>query len=159
MFRRSSCRGKNNIARANDQERLSHNDVTVARVRGKAGHCWCWSVMARWFVTVDGAHVGRVIRGAVPTRRVGDEASLKGWSGDNTRFRTSTAERVHVQHFSRSARGAIKFSNAERVGRMWERLRMLSRRYCWINRPGSLVARSYHFFNTTYTEPWSYRIF
>lgn len=154
MFRRSSCRGKNNIARANDQERLSHNDVTVARVRGKAGHCWCprwcwcwcWSVMARWFVTVDGAHVGRVIRGAAPTRRVGDEASLKGWSGDNTRFRTSTAERVHVQHFSRSAHGVIKFSNAERVGRMWDRLRVLLRRYCWINRPESLAARSYYLF-------------
>lgn len=54
------------------------------------------------------------VRGVAPTRRVGDEASLKGWSGDNTRFRTSTAERVHVQHFSRSARSAIKFSNAER---------------------------------------------
>jgi len=89
-------------------------------------------VMARWFVTVDGAHVERVVRGAALTRRVGDEASLKGWSGDNTRFRTSTIERVHVQHFSRSACGAIKFSNAER-GRMWDRLWVLSRRYCWIS--------------------------
>jgi len=41
-------------------------------------------VIARWFVTVDGAYVGRVVRGVAPMRRVGDEASLKGWSGDNT---------------------------------------------------------------------------